>query len=431
MPGGLWNYTAVNVADDTFTIPRIQPTDRNDTAIWTDDHQAAQFVSPVYDFLETNIPHTLMNYSDFPFPEGSSLFPRHEAVANYLHDYARDIQHMLTLETQVVSVQKVRTDVSSAPYWELCLLELKTNGRRKAQFDAVVVATGHYSDPFIPAIKGLAEFNTAHPGVVSHSKFYRNPDQYANKKVVVVGNSASGVDISAQVSTMSRKPVVVSEKSAQPTTVDERDWAKMKPQIVEFLPESRSIVFEDGSLETDIDAVIFCTGYFYSFPFLGKLEPPVITNGACARNLYEHVLYADDHTLAFIGIPHRVVPFPLSEAQSAWIARMWADRLPVPSITEMRAWESSEASEDKTSHNLAFPKDVAYINHLYQCSIACAKALGLDNDGVGKMPPYWDAEKAWVRENFPLIKAASRDLGNKRHEIKTLKDLGFTYAPKQ
>jgi cation diffusion facilitator CzcD-associated flavoprotein CzcO len=131
----------------------------------------------------------------------------------------------------------------------------------------------------------------------------------------VVGNSASGVDLSAQISTVSQLPVLVCEKDATVAVKEEKPWARMVPEIVEFLPEERSVRFNNGEVERDVDAVVFCTGYFYSFPFLRNLSSPVTTDGSCARHLYEHMLYVDDPTLAFVGIPQRVVPFPVSEAQ--------------------------------------------------------------------------------------------------------------------
>jgi len=49
----------------------------------------------------------------------------------------------------------------------------------------------HYSDPKIPSLPGLEEF----PGRVIHSHQYRSPEDFAGKKVVVVGAGSSGVDI--------------------------------------------------------------------------------------------------------------------------------------------------------------------------------------------------------------------------------------------
>jgi hypothetical protein len=250
------------------------------------------------------------------------------------------------------------------------------------------------------------------------------------QKCIIVGNSASGIDLSAQIATVSQQPVIVSEKTKPAASTEEKAWAKMVPEIAEFLPEQRAVRFSDGAVEKDIDCVVFCTGYFYSFPFLKDLSPAIITDGSYAKHLYQHILYNEDTTLAFLGIPQRVVPFPISEAQAGFVARVWADRLPTPSHAHMLEWEEGmlkEMGEGKFLHNLAFPKDVEYINLLHSSSLSAKKVEGLENDGTGKIPPFWGADKAWTRERFPLIKVASRALGEKRHEVKTLEELGFDY----
>lgn len=252
----------------------------------------------------------------------------------------------------------------------------------------------------------------------------------ALQKVLIVGNSASGIDLSAQISAVSQLPVLVCEKDASVKATEEKPWARMVPEIAEFLPEDRAVRFSNGETEGDVDAVIFCTGYFYSFPYLRNLSVPITTDGSCARHLYEHMLYVEDPTLAFIGIPQRVVPFPISEAQSAYIARAWANRLSLPSRADMIAWEAArlaEKGDTRALHNLAFPDDVKYINRLHDASVAAEKVAGLDNDGAGRIPPYWGADKSWTRERFPLIKAASRALGERRHEVRTLEELGFDF----
>lgn len=48
-------------------------------------------------------------------------------------------------------------------------------------FDAVIVASGHYSVPYIPRIEGLEEFAKARPGSVIHSKHFRGRETYRGK----------------------------------------------------------------------------------------------------------------------------------------------------------------------------------------------------------------------------------------------------------
>lgn len=49
------------------------------------------------------------------------------------------------------------------------------------EFDAVVVASGHYTVPHVPYIEGLEEFARAYPGSVEHSKGYRGGEKYRQK----------------------------------------------------------------------------------------------------------------------------------------------------------------------------------------------------------------------------------------------------------
>lgn len=203
-----------------------------------------------------------------------------------------------------------------------------------------------------------------------------------------------------------------------------------RPQISELIVQERTVVFEDGQIEKDVDSIIFCTGYMYSFPFSSHLSPPLVTNGNRTRNLYQQIFYHPSPTLSFIGLPQRIVPLPVSECQSAVIARIYSGRLSLPSESKMRAWEDSLVSEkgdSKSFHTLAFPLDAQYINFLHDWALSAQPEAKLGNDGKGKIPPYWGAEQQWVRERFPLIKLASRALGEDRFRITSLGELGFDY----
>lgn len=48
-------------------------------------------------------------------------------------------------------------------------------------FDAVIVATGHYSVPYIPAIPGLEQLQKSRPGSVVHSKHFRGNHLFKGK----------------------------------------------------------------------------------------------------------------------------------------------------------------------------------------------------------------------------------------------------------
>lgn len=217
--------------------------------------------------------------------------------------------------------------------------------------------------------------------------------------------------------------------AAPPTTTT---WSRHVGQVTQLLPATRSVRFSSGHVEDGVDAIVFCTGYHYAFPFLGSLAPPVAAaDGSYADHLWEHLLYAPDPSLAFLTIPKRIVPFPFAEAQMAVVARAWAGRLDVPTRADMDAWvrRRAEARAPGARHTLGYPEDVDYINRLHALSARARPdaARELENGGAGKEPPYVDEETRWVRSKIFAIKVASRELGERRKECKTLVELGFDY----
>jgi hypothetical protein len=203
-----------------------------------------------------------------------------------------------------------------------------------------------------------------------------------------------------------------------------------RPPIARFLVESRGVQFEDGSAETNIDAIVFATGYFYSLPFLKYLEPPVITDGFRVEHTYQHLFYAPRPTLSFLVLNQRVIPFPMAEVQSAVLARVYSGRLPLPSLSEMRDWEEKTNQTNgtgKTFHLLPFPRDANYINEMSTWAMTAQPRPGLENDGKGKIPPVWGDWEYWCRANFPAIRKAFGAKGEERHHIRSIDELGFSY----
>ncbi|KAH8695537.1 putative flavin dependent monooxygenase [Talaromyces proteolyticus] len=440
--GGVWYYTPNNTIDDNFSIPHTKPNTSPEKPVCTrrttighhsgshKDEGILEFLSPAYDLLETNIPHTLMNYSDHKFPPHTPLFPEHAVVKEYLQGYAEDIRSFISFQTQVVNVSPLQM-ASGDKGWKVTVRDIRTNNDSTHHFDAVVVANGHYSDPYLPDIPGIEHWNKVYPGAITHSKFYRRPEEYRDKKVVIVGNSASGIDLSVQIANVSRKPLLISTKDWG-ETLSSSPQSELVPEIVEFIPSERAeIRLADGRIERDIDHVVFCTGYIYSFPFLSQaVNPPVVTDGKRPCNLFQHIFYSPRPTLAFVGLPQRIVPFPVSEAQAALIARVFSGRLELPPLKEMMEWEINWIAHHglgKSFNSLAFPLDAEYINFLHDYSLQARRRDDLANDGKGKIPPYWGEKEKWVRKMFPVIKAASRALGSRRQEITSLEALGFDF----
>ncbi|KAL9028569.1 MAG: hypothetical protein Q9196_003088 [Gyalolechia fulgens] len=424
--GGVWNYTQCAPSGE-LSIPQTNPHQPLEEPRWDDSDNADRttsrpvFVTPIYDHLESNIPHFLMKHSDDPALEDGSLFAGHERVLQYLNRYADDVRHLIRFKTQVYDVK--REGGHGPDRWLVYTNDLVSNRVTETVYDAVAVASGHHYVPTVPDITGIRNWNQAYPATITHSKYYRTPESFKDKKVVVVGNSASGLDIGTQIATVCRCPLLHSNRSEgfQLSTSSEREVA----EITEFLPPSdysRAVRFRDGQIESDIDAVVFCTGYYYSLPFLSSLQPAPIVTGERVENTYQHLLYTDYPSMAFVGLPSKIVPFRTYEGQAAVVARIWAGRLELPSKSDMRAWEARRIAErgaGKKFHELSKLEDFRYHNEMIDWVL---QSKVKDED---RIPPKWSKKETLVRKNIPMIKGAFADQGEARRTVRSLEQLGI------
>lgn len=112
-----------------------------------------------------------------------------------------------------------------------------------------------------------------------------------------------------------------------------------------------------------VDALVFCTGYHYSFPFLSPECEVEVTAGNFVTPLYKHMIHARYPTMSFIGIPKVVVPFPMFDRQAQFIVALLLSVEPtlIPGIREMESevrkeveeWSSGDKSR-KDFHEMQF-----------------------------------------------------------------------------
>lgn len=106
----------------------------------------------------------------------------YQVIEQYIEDGFKDYRHLLSLNTTVEKVEKVGQE------WIVTLRKSNEPHRGEKldywwqeKFDAVVIATGHYTVPNIPAIWGIDEAVKALPQKFEHSKFFRSLDNYVGK----------------------------------------------------------------------------------------------------------------------------------------------------------------------------------------------------------------------------------------------------------
>ncbi|EMG46795.1 fmo1 Thiol-specific monooxygenase [Candida maltosa Xu316] len=389
--GGLWYHNG----DKSLISPKVPSISPNaGENVSGKATKADEYFSSIYKYMETNISHQVMHFRDVHFPPESRKFPKRDQVLDYINSYVDSIPKdgvNIHLNSNIVSVEKINN------VWKVQVEDTVSGQITTRDYDAIIVANGHFSVPYIPDVQGLASWNEHLPKTILHSKYYESPMDFKDKRVLIIGNNASGVDISVQLG-VAAKEIIVSTKELDSPNLH-RDVCKYIGVVEEYNWEDRSVRTNDEVVK-DIDYVIFCTGFLHSIPFL-KVDG-IITNGFNVYQLYKQLFYVDDPSLSIIAILRNVVPMPLAETQGSWIARVYSGRYKLPSTKELRADYETELAEkgDDKLHDFDFPKDAEYIQSVQKL---------IDDQGLrspGLVAPIWDEELCNLRGKFKNEKQA-------------------------
>ncbi|KAH6612416.1 dimethylaniline monooxygenase (N-oxide forming), partial [Boeremia exigua] len=409
-PGGTWIYDS-DPAPPSQLFPGKDPPEvdpplkvpSNLPAAVAPSEQTRFDRTPIYDGLTTNVPEIIMSLSDQRFAYGP--FAPHWIPKQYIQNYfaTHRTDRFLVLNTTVEDVLR------DGERWKLTLRRhdavQKVDVWWVEHFDALIIANGHYSVPYIPQVPGLEEYMHAFPSRITHSKFYRSPTHHPNHTILIIGNSASGHDITTNLaaSGLVSLPVHQSRRSRSrwdgPEPPSGVAW---KPTVSRYDPATGAIHFSDGTSLTDIDAVIYCTGYKPSFPFWNPANGPLY-DYASARlsGFYEHTFSARwPRALGIIGLP-RVLTFRSFEYQAIALARVFCGReaRALPGAEGVREWEVQRErlckGEGRGFHTLLWDggETLDWFGVLY--GIAGLPRL----EGGGRVPPVLSREERWAYEN--------------------------------
>jgi cation diffusion facilitator CzcD-associated flavoprotein CzcO len=152
---------------------------------------------------------------------------------------------------------------------------------------------------------------------------------------VLIGNSASADDISRDIARVAKEVHVACRSNAADTYIERPGYSNLwMHSMIESVHEDGSVVFQNGKT-ISVDVIMHCTGYKYHFPFL-ETNGNVTVDDNRVGPLYKDVFSpAFAPWLSFVGIPWKVVPFPMFELQSKWIAGVLSGRIPLPSKEDM------------------------------------------------------------------------------------------------
>jgi cation diffusion facilitator CzcD-associated flavoprotein CzcO len=132
-----------------------------------------------YDRLRLNTSRWTSNLPHARYPKAAGLFPSRDHVVGYLEDYAA--RNSIEIRSGTI-VERVDRDDHR---WTL------TTSAGQMTAVHLIIATRHQHTPLIPAWPGREQFS----GRLLHSAEYRNPRDFREADVLVVGPGCSGMEI--------------------------------------------------------------------------------------------------------------------------------------------------------------------------------------------------------------------------------------------
>jgi len=307
-PTGLWNYTWRTGVDEN----------------------GEQVPNSMYRYLWSNGPKECLEMADYTFDEhfGKAIasFPPRLVLRDYLLGRAKknDLMKYVRLNHIVRHVQDLEDGSFQVTY------ENRNDGTNSTEnFSHVIVAIGHFSVPHFPSYPGIDTYT----GQLLHSHDFRDASTYKDKRIVLVGSSYSAEDIALQLYKYGAKEIVISYRTS-PMGFKWPDGIKEYPQLTKL--EGNTVHFSNN--ETfDCDAIIFCTGYQYYFPFLPvhlRFQSP---NIEYPNGLYKGTVFNKHTNLMFVGMQDQWYTFTMFDAEAFYVRDVVLGKIKLPPKEERDA----------------------------------------------------------------------------------------------
>jgi Flavin-binding monooxygenase-like len=216
------------------------------------------------------------------------------------------------------------------------------------------------------------------------------------QKILVVGTGDSAIDICLQSIPYAKPPIYTSQRTPhlQFPTVFSRPGVEVVSIISHLTADTIHLI--DGRVLTDIDTIVFATGYLGTYPFLSSnIRPPPVA-GYRIPSLYRHIFdMHNPETIAFNGVADNSLSWLTWEKTAFLIALLWAGKIHLPPKEEMEAWESRRFAEtgNRGFHLLVKASErVVYWDELNELA---AEYLGEENTGdvlLRSFPFKWIVE---------------------------------------
>ena len=285
----------------------------------------------MYRYLWSNGPKEGLEFADYSFEEhfGRPIasYPPRAVLFDYIEGRVKKsgVRKLIRFNSPV---RRVEYDDQSERFQVTVKDNLKDEEYAE-QFDHVIVASGHFSTPNVPEFEGFDSFK----GRVLHAHDFRDAEEFRGKDILIVGTSYSAEDIGSQCWKYGCKSVTVSHRTAPMGYKWPENWQEV-PLLQKV--EGKTAYFKDGT-QKDVDAILLCTGYLHSFPFIEESLRLKTNNRLYPVNLYNGVVWEHNPKLMYLGMQDQWYTFNMFDAQ-AWYARdVIMDRIELPEQPEMHA----------------------------------------------------------------------------------------------
>ncbi|KAM4722881.1 dimethylaniline monooxygenase [N-oxide-forming] 2-like [Rhinophrynus dorsalis] len=395
---GASGLTSVKCCLDEGLEPTCFERSEDIGGVWRFTSKVENGRASIYESVISNTSKEMMCYSDFPIPENFPNYLHNTRMMEYYRLYAEkfDLLKHIKFKTLVHSVRK-HPSFASTGQWNITTE--KDGNQETETFDGVMICSGHQSDPHYPVesfpsikhfkgkyfhsreyktsdgfkgkrvlIIGMGNtgtdiavelsrtasqvflstrsgswvmsrvFDNGYPWDICFDTRFQNWLRNTLPSTVIMwltekkmnewfDHSNYGLQLSD--STQFKEPLFNDELPSRITC----GLVTVKPKVTEF--SDTAVHFEDGTIEKDIDIVIFATGYVSSFPFLDESIIKVENHKAYLyRNIFPGSL--EKPTLGVIGFIQPLGPImAASEVQARWVTRVFKGLCSYPPKAEV------------------------------------------------------------------------------------------------
>uniref|UniRef100_G3RYN9 Flavin-containing monooxygenase n=1 Tax=Gorilla gorilla gorilla TaxID=9595 RepID=G3RYN9_GORGO len=385
----------------------------------------------IYKSVTINTSKEMMCFSDFPVPDHFPNYMHNSKLMDYFRTYATHfgLLNYIRFKTEVQSVRK-HPDFSINGQWDV-VVETEEK-QETLVFGGVLVCGGHHTDPYLPlqSFPGIEKFEGCYfhsreykspedfsgkriivigignsgvdiavelsrvakqvffstrrgswilhrvwdNGYPTDSSFFTRFNSFLQKILTTtqINNQLEKImnsrfnhvhcGLQPQHRALSQHPTVSDDLPNHIIS----GKVQVKPSVKEFT--ETDAIFEDGTVEENIDVVIFATGYSFSFSFLDGLIK--ITNNEVS--LYKLMFPSDleKPTLAVISLIQPLgIILPIAELQSRWATRVFKGLIKLPSAENMMAdiaqrKRAMEKRYVKTPHHTIQVDHIEYMDEI-------------------------------------------------------------------